>query len=144
MTRLRISHKSDEETRGRAIYISSVNNAAYPLATSSRRGRATLPYFIYVYKILFCAWRRRLTCRRPWTARRPIKTRRAGRAPWKSGAAAATTIKWPRTSIDIGVYSRPTQLLPPLRDHPTAFPAGGWCGPCVTRHCRIYSGGPAG
>lgn len=78
-----------------------------------QRGAATdvQRFHIYVYKILFCAWRRRLTCRRPWTAWRPIKTRRAGRAQWKSGAAAVTTIKWPRTSIDIGIYNPPHAAL---------------------------------
>lgn len=45
--------------------------------------------------------------------------------------------------------SRPTRLLPPAPRSPYSalphpLPAGGWCGPCVTRHCRIYSGGPLG
>jgi len=102
---LRSGISQERGARGRAIYISSVNNAAYPLATRSRDGPTGVHASIYVYKIC-CArrWRWRRTCRRPWAARRPIKTRRAGRAPRKSGAAV-TTIKWPRATIDIGIFA---------------------------------------
>lgn len=78
---------------------------------------------IYVCKI--CSERRR-TCRCPWDARRPIKTRRAGRAPRKSGAAV-TTIKWPRTKIDIGISALHShRSATPCSEPPRPLPAGIW------------------
>lgn len=105
------------------IYISSVNNTAYPLATKSRDGPTGLHASIYVYKICCVRrWRWRRTCRRPWAAQRPIKTRRAGRAPRKSGAAV-TTIKWPRATIDIGIYAvRSPPYIATVPRPPVAIP----------------------
>lgn len=128
------------------IYISSVNNAAYPLATKSRDGPTGLHASIYVYKICCVRrWRWRRTCRRPWAARRPIKTRRAGRAQRKSGAAVMT-IKWPRATIDIGIYAvRPPPYIATVSRPPVAIPRDRFrqlIRPRVTHLYRMYSVGP--
>lgn len=135
--------------RGRAIYISSVNNAtaAYPLATRSRDGPTGVDNIIIYTCYVRGGGGSGGRCRRPWAARRPIKTRRAGRAPRKSGATV-TTIKWPRgdryrymgTTATLALAARTT-----LQRYPLPLPTTSGRRLFRTRatyHRWIYSGGP--